>query len=349
MKIEANKKMILTGDLHSQEGIYLNICLEYLDYLDDYAKQHEIKTIVILGDLLNKADKVKSDVFIPIFNRFERFKDDGYEIIVILGNHDVFSLLSNRSLLETFRRFCTVISEPEEIIVDGKIINLVPYTKDQAEIPTVNADYMFTHLSISDFDLGNGMIANSEKVQAFKIDLFSNYEKVFTGHFHKRQEIKNIQYVGSPYQLSFGETGDMNKGFVVFEPATGNEEFVLYKEAPKHLEISYDILKQGIEANKITRKMLENSFLKIKIDKKVEGFSNLKIRLFEEFGVISISPDFISKSGIEATDSKVKIEINSSIYDMVKDFIKSKDFQYFGEKMEQESLIEILEGIKNEV
>lgn len=344
-------KLILTSDLHCDEGIFLNILLEYLDFMDDYAKEHGIKKIFILGDLLNKANNVKSGMFIELFKRFKELKENGYKIYLLLGNHDIFSILGNRSLLETFEEYCTVISTTTQIEIDGIKINLVPYTKEQCDVPTYDADYLFTHLDIATFDLGNGKISNNTEMFSFKPELFAEYKKVFTGHYHRRQKKENIEYIGSPYQLSFGEAGDENKGFVVFDTETETQEFIRYPNAPKFFEIDYETLKEKLDNEVVdekVKKLLKNSFLKIKIDKKIEGFSKFKVKLYDDYGVIDIVPNFIAKSGIEESSS-VDLGLNESVYNMLNNFIANGKFTFADKKIKNENLLSLLKEIENEI
>lgn len=334
-------KLILTGDLHGKDGIYVNILTDYIDYLANYAKKNKIITIVFLGDLLDKANKIRSETFIPIFKKLQELKESGFVMYFILGNHDIYTM-DKDSLVETFSPFGTVIKTEQEFDFDGVKINMCPYTTDEMEVPTVNADYLFTHLPITEFVFDNDMEIKDKN--AFHPDFFSNYKKVFTGHYHKRQEKYNIQYVGSPYQLSFGEAGDTNKGFVVFEPSTGDETFIKYEGAPRYYEIDYDTLvNDGVEEEDV-----KNSFVKILIDKKIENFTKVRNSLYK-IGAIDIVPTFRAPKQELVEDGLTKIEINKPIKEMLQAFIKEKDFFYGKEKLNNDTLLELLEGIENEL
>lgn len=334
-------KLIFTADLHGKDGIYVNILIDYIDYLATYAKKNKINTIVFLGDILHKANKIRNETFIPLFKKLQELKEDGFILIFILGNHDMFTM-NKDSLVETFSPFGTVIKSETQMEFDGIKINLCPYTTDEMEVPTVNADYLLTHLPISEFVFDNDMEIKDKN--AFHPDFFSNYKKVFTGHYHKRQEKYNIEYIGSPYQLSFGEAGDTNKGFVVFEPSTGKEEFIQYKNAPKYYEIDYDTLvNDGVEETDI-----QNSFVKIFIDKKIENFTKVRNSLYK-IGAIDIVPTFRSPSEKILDENLTKVEINKPIKEMLQTFIKEKEFYYGKEKLDNKILIDLLEGIESEL
>lgn len=313
-------KIILTSDLHFKDGLYLQVGLDYLDFLFDYCYNNNINKVAILGDLLEKANKIKNDVFVPLFKKIENAKDSGIEFWFILGNHDITSTVTNSSLLETFERFGHLIKSSETFEFKDVAINMAPYTKDNALVPTVGADYLFTHLAISEFDLGKGRIATEAETQSFPISYFSNYKKVFTGHFHKRQQKENIEYIGSPYQLDFGDIGDYNKGFVVFDIESGEEKFIKYTMAPKFLKYYYDEIWDKINNNKLRECELNNSIVKIIVNKKVDGLAKLKTVLYNNFGVIDIINEFDTPKENFGT-SAIKVEANVSVVKMLEEYI----------------------------
>lgn len=334
-------KMILTGDFHCKDGIYVNICTDYIDYLTIYAKKNGIKTIIILGDILDKASKIHYATFVPLFNKLKEVKDAGFDLYFIVGNHEMYTDRGD-TIIETFSPFGAVIKKAEEFEFDGVKINMCPYTLDRADVPTVDADYLFTHLPIDEFSFDNGMEIKDKS--SFEPSFFSNYKKVYTGHYHRRQKKYNIEYVGSPYQLSFGEAGDTNKGFTVFESSTGNEEFVKYAGAPTYYQIDYDTLvNEGVDPE-----LVKNAFIKIDINKKIENFSKLRNTLYKA-GAIEISPNFKPSVEIDEEDSKVRVEMDKSIEVMLYDFVKTKGFYYGKEKLDNEKMMDMLKEIQSEL
>lgn len=334
-------KLILTADLHCQDGIYVNICIDYIDYLARYAKKNEITKIVILGDIFHKSNKVKYDTFVPLFKKLQELKEMGLELYFIVGNHDIYTM-DGDTIVETFSPFGRVIKSAEEFEFDGIKINMCPYTTDSMEVPTVNADYLFTHLPIDEFCFDNGLELKDKN--SFNPDFFTNYKKVFTGHYHKRQQKYNIEYVGSPYQLSFGEAGDKEKGFVVFEPSTGNEEFVRYTLAPTYMKITYDsLMEEGFDTEEV-----KNSFVKIVIDKKIENFSKIRNVLYKA-GVIDIIPEYEQQKVKSEKENEVKVEMDKPMKDMLLSFISKKEFYYMKEKLDNRKMVEFLQEIESEL
>jgi len=55
-----------------------------------------------------------------------------------------------------------------------------------------------------------------------QVDHFGNFERVFSGHFHLRQQKKNIHYIGNCFPHNFADAGDDQRGMMVLE--WGKEE-----------------------------------------------------------------------------------------------------------------------------
>lgn len=340
------EKIILTADLHIQDGLYCEVGLDYLDYISEYAINNGISKIAFLGDLLDKSSRIKNDMFVPLFKKIDYMKEGGLEMWFIFGNHDITSTVTNSSILEVFEKYGHLVNSIQTYELGNFTINMCPFTKDPSLVPTVNADYLFTHLNIIGFDLGGGRISGEEQ-QAFPISMFSNYKTVFTGHYHKRQAIDNIQYIGSPYQLNFGDVNDFNKGFEVFNLEDGSREFVKYDKAPKFKKYSYDELWDLVKNAKEGDNFLQNSLVKVVVDKKVDNLAKLKTVLYNNFGVIDIVNEFENKK--EDIASETKIDMNISIDVMVKDFLTKIKTNVDGFDINGDELVEKFEEIKGEI
>lgn len=341
-----SNKMILCADLHIQDGLYCQVGLDFLDYLQTYASDNDINKIVFLGDLLDKASRVHNEMFIPFFKKIDELKENGFEMWFILGNHDITSTLTNSSLLEVFEKYGHLVNSIQTYEIGNYTINMCPYTKDENLVPTVNADYLFTHLNISGFIM-TGTRVSGEEQQAFPVSMFSNYRKVYTGHYHKRQEIGNIQYIGSPYQLNFGDAGDFNRGFDVFDADTGEEKFIRYTNAPCFRKYSYDELWKDLKENKISQNELQNNLIRIVVDRKVDELSKLKSILYNEYGVVDVSPEFVKPVDNDINTS-ADITVNTSIYSMLEDYVSKISIERDGFEIKGDELVTILSDLRGE-
>lgn len=322
-------KVLITSDWHIEEGIYTDICINFIDYIIDYCKKNDITHIIIAGDVFEKSSKIKNESFMPLFFKFMEMKDDGFKIYFLLGNHDIFNV-DNDSLVETFAPFGKVIKDFEEVDIDGRIYSFLPYTKKESDIPINGGDVLITHLPIADFTFDNKYHVNEKA--GFPMDTFKNWGVVFTGHFHRPQNKENIVYMGSPYQMNFGEIGQ-KKGFVVFDNDSGDWSREYYTEAPIYLKI---------KAKDFNDVDVSNAFVQIEIEEKLDNYVQLKHLLYEK-GALDISPYFKEASeDILVKEDGSDMNFNTGIVDMMKEYIMNS---ISIEGIKNEKLIELFEKV----
>lgn len=321
-------KIAITSDWHVDEGIYTDICMNYIDFLISYCKEQNIDHIIIAGDVFEKSSKIKNEAFLPLFFKLMEMKDDGFKMFFLLGNHDIFNV-DNNSLVEAFVPFGKVIKDYQEYDINGRTFSFLPYTKREDDIPS-SGDILITHLSIADFAFDNKYHVNEK--MGFPTELFEGWNIVFTGHFHRPQNKKNIVYMGSPYQMNFGEIGQ-DKGFVVFDSDNGDWERIYYNEAPKYVKI---------KARDFDKVNVKNCFVEIEIEEKLDNYVQLKHLLYEK-GAIEVTPCFKEAGDeITITENDTDLNLNSGIVDMMKEYI-SNSISVDGIK--NEKLIEIFERV----
>lgn len=306
-KGENVSKILITSDWHIESGIYTDIGIEYLNFVEDYCKENNIEKIIIAGDLVEKASKIKNDSFKALFFKLFEMKNNGLELIIILGNHDIYTN-DNDSLIEIFSVFGKVIKSPEQMTIYNRQFDMVPYTKREDDLPK-EGDILITHISIADFSFDNNYHVN-EKV-AFAREYFKDFNYVFSGHFHKQQTKDNITYIGSPYQLSFGEEGQ-DKGFIVFDCKTSEWERINYTKAPKYITFN---------AKDYDKQDVKNKFVRVRIKEKLDNFVSLKLLLYER-GAIEVKPSFEEeKEEINISNETDGFDYNADVVKMLEEYI----------------------------
>jgi DNA repair exonuclease SbcCD nuclease subunit len=328
-------KIVLTADWHlnykETNPIFLKVALDYLDYLEFYCIENNIENIFFLGDMLEKSLKIRHDHFVPLYLKLNRLKKRGLKVYMILGNHDIYST-ENDSIVETFEPIVTkVIKDSEVLNLGGRSFTFLSYTKDEKKVP-LSGDILLTHLAIADFEFDNAYHAN--ETISIKRDFFKNFNQVFSGHFHKRQHIDNIWYVGSPYQLNVGEKGQQ-KGFGVLDTTNLDYQFIPYKNAPEFMIIKIE------DFNKVD---VKNKFVYVEIESKIDSFIKLKYILYER-GALGVTPIFKPPKE-DAEIGEVKIDKHlSSIPEISMEYLKNVKI----DGIKNEKLIEMFKRVVEKV
>jgi DNA repair exonuclease SbcCD nuclease subunit len=195
----------------------------YEDVFFPFLVEHEIDTIVHLGDFFDNRTSINFSVLRHANNTFiTPIVENGMKLHLLMGNHDSHynssGELVNTKLLFGNIPNIVVYDEMKEVLFDGMKFLMVPWIfPDQMKeaIETIRlfpADVCCGHFEM----LGVPQEGNNISKSGIETGIFSHFSNVFSGHYHKPSEY----YVGSPYQTKWSEVED-NKRFIVFDTDTG--------------------------------------------------------------------------------------------------------------------------------
>jgi DNA repair exonuclease SbcCD nuclease subunit len=209
-------------------------------------EERNIDTVIHGGDLMdrrkyvnfNTLNTVRREIIEPLMNC-------GVTMHVIVGNHDTYYKNTNdvNSIKELFDEKYEnfhLYEKPETVDFDGMEIAFLPWinTENKEEsldfIKSTSAQWLIGHLELEGYEAMRG-VAYSGGTDP---KTFSRFEQVLSGHFHCRQERGNIIYMGTPYQITFSDSGEA-KGFWILDTATREIEFIDNPECMFY-SLSYD-------------------------------------------------------------------------------------------------------------
>jgi len=188
-------------------------------------EQYGIDTIIHMGDAF---DSRKSIDFVGLdWTRkvvLEPFLK--YKVHLITGNHDVYFKNSNKInspelLLKDYQNIKTY-SEPTEVNIGGLNILLLPWINSENQdksfklIKNTKAKVVMGHLELQGFKVNKNLIMEEHGLEA---NLFSNFKKVFSGHYHTRSDNGTVFYLGNPYEIYWSDVND-TRGFTIFDTET---------------------------------------------------------------------------------------------------------------------------------
>lgn len=257
----------------------------YRDIFFPTLSARRIKKIVHLGDVVDRRKYIN---YVTL-NRFRRMfiepaMDRGIEIDVIVGNHDAPYKNTNdvNSIHELFASTgmdgIKVFSETTVIDYDGLSVLLVPwinsgnYQKSMDLIADTKAQVLFGHLEISGFEMYRGVVSQD----GFDRKIFEKFDVVASGHFHEPSIGSNIRYLGSPYEMSWGDY-DGERGFHIFDTETREFEYVQNPHRMFH-KIWYDDKEDPEQSlTEEISKAVRNTYVKVIVTNKDNPF------LFDKF------------------------------------------------------------------
>ena len=337
--IKQNKALFIS-DLHfgvrsSSDEWRENIKSYFYDFFIPFIKNLKISNpedeyvLIVLGDVFDDRKSINindNELAIDIFEEISSI----ISVIIINGNHDL-AKKTNRgnSSLRSLSNInnLTVIRKPTLITVkpDKKIINkfiaipyLGNYAEENATLRTYSgkAKYAFMHTDISKMKYDNGM----QIVGAVDAELFKG--TILSGHIHKRQESKNVYYIGCPYQLRRSDI-DNQKG--IYQLDIENNEIVFFPNnfSPIFHKIKVEEL---LEMNINDRnKFLRNNYNDIIINEN-------DLRTYKPTDIYDIGNIANAKRMYIAVNKSKKVDIDEnieysemSIEDLINDSINNLD------------------------
>jgi len=187
-------------------------------------KKYKIDTVIHMGDMFDNRkatdywslDWTKRVVLDPLKK---------YKVHAILGNHDIFyknttELNSPMLLLKDYKNI-NVYTKPTTVQVGEQDILFVPWITPESDQETLQAiqntpaKVCMGHLELSGFYVHKG---NMQQYGQDKSP-FQKFDRVFSGHYHTRNDDGKIFYLGNPYQLYWNDFGDI-RGFTIFDTET---------------------------------------------------------------------------------------------------------------------------------
>src|SRR3989304_9462231 len=259
-------RVIIFGDLHihahKKNVSRIDDCLQVLDWVYDIALSNNIKHILFLGDLFHDRQKIDVLVYQKTFETFAKYSKKDVHTYLLIGNHDMY-YADRWNINSTAPLFIIpnvdVISAPTTIHIGGEnrihALDFLPYTSNPIrDLEKLSGgekrEFLGAHMSVDGAKLNSyGSEADvivehdGDMVKVTK-DVFSQWEHVFLGHYHRPQRLaKNIEYVGSPLQLNFGEA-NQEKHICIFDLDTKERQYVKNTFSPKHLLIPQSKIKE---------------------------------------------------------------------------------------------------------
>ena len=204
----------------------------YEDTFFPFLDRHHVDTVVHLGDCFDNRKTI--DYWSLDWAKrhfFDVLQQKGIDLHLIVGNHDIFykESLSVNSPALNLREYDNIAlyTSPETATIKGKDVFMVPW------ICTGNAEQFVSQLdaTAAGICMGHlelaGFYANKDYKCEHGTDPnhFKKFDRVFSGHFHKKSKKGNVTYLGNPYQMFWNDEGE-TRGFHIFDLDTLELEFI---------------------------------------------------------------------------------------------------------------------------
>jgi UDP-2,3-diacylglucosamine pyrophosphatase LpxH len=270
------KRIFFLSDTHL--GVRSN-SIEWIEIIEDYFENFFIPLVkanyqpgdilVHLGDVFDSRNSLNLRVLnvgISVFEKLSVIFKDG--IIIIPGNHDVYTRFSNEiNSLKTLKWIPNVYiyEEPKSVKIGSKNFLMMPWRKDHEEEKTCietlgkGNEYMLCHTDIQ----GMRFNRSTDIQDGCAIDAFKGFKQVYSGHIHYTQRSSNIAMLGCPYQLTRSDAYNA-KGITLLDIASGTETYWENDRSPKFIKMKFTDVVEMSPAK--INALFKNNFVDIYID-----------------------------------------------------------------------------------
>lgn len=242
-------KIVLIGDTHfgahtSSRKMFDRMMEYFTTHVFPYLIDNKIKHVISAGDLFDNRSFTDNYIlfnFNKIFVDF--FETNEINFYSLVGNHDiVFKNSRTPNIQESLFdgcNFCHAIPNEEIREIDNFKVQFTPWVIDEDRDfhdYSRNVDFLIGHFDIT----GMIMEGSITSRHGFDPSLFNKYKHVFSGHYHSKSKYRNIEYLGTPYQLKWSQ--HLTKtGFYTITKERENivTEFIENTISPKYVKLYY--------------------------------------------------------------------------------------------------------------
>lgn len=257
------KKAAIFTDIHfglkSNSQLHNEDCLNFIKWATETAKQNGCETALFLGDWHNNRASINIVTLNYSLQALEYLNDNFESVYFIPGNHDLYYRDKRDIQSVAWAKHLPKVQICNDWFVSGDVV-IAPWlvSVDYKKISKLNGKYMFGHFELPHFYM-NAMVQMPDHSE-LKREHFENFEHVFTGHFHKRQNYKNITYIGNCFPHNYADAADDDRGLCILE--WGQEpQYTAWPDQP-----TYRVLGLGAILNDADKLLKPGMHVRVNID-----------------------------------------------------------------------------------
>lgn len=221
-------------------------CLDFIAWFCAKVKADPgISHVVFLGDFFESRSNISILTLHMAYEGLKMLNDLGLPIIHIVGNHDLYRRSTREihsiALFNEFENF--IVVDKPTMIGDSLFL---PYLFED-EYKTVAAEFKDAKYWYGHLEFKNFMVTGYNTVMKHGPDhrVFNKPKYIFSGHFHKRQALDNVIYIGNVFPLDFGDAGDEERGMMTCDHLTGDVQFENWEDCPKFMKVNLSEILAG--------------------------------------------------------------------------------------------------------
>jgi DNA repair exonuclease SbcCD nuclease subunit len=214
------KKALMFTDIHfglkSNSLVHNQDCESFVDWAIGLGQEQGCETGFFLGDWHHHRASLNLQTLNFSLRSLEKLSRAFDRFYFIPGNHDLY-YRDRRDIhgAEWARHIPNIIVvndwfQDEDVVIAPWLVG-----DDHKRIPELSARYVLGHFELPHFKM-NAMVEMPDHGE-LQAEHFDGVGEVFSGHFHLRQQRRNINYIGNAFPHNFADAGDDKRGCTIVQ------------------------------------------------------------------------------------------------------------------------------------
>jgi len=344
-------KCAVFSDIHfgkkSNSKTHNRDCINFLVWFCERVKEDsEIDHIIFLGDWNENRSALNIETLKYSYIGAKLINNLGLPVFFVVGNHDLYHRHTREvhSVLpfNEFKNF-VVIDEPtivEGIGNTGALFCPFLFHKEYPSLTKfLNYETWWGHFEFRGFMISGyaGVVMhNGPDLRDFK-----GPKHIVSGHFHKRQQMSQVTYIGNTFPMDFGDAGDYKRGMMKYDHKKDKMVFIDWKDCPKYINTTLS----NILENNIT--LIPKMSVKCTVDVPITFEESYKIRevLIKKYNLRDFTLEESSKINEAMTETEVSVEWDEVRGTGVNDLVLQMLNEIDSEHINNQTLINIYQKI----
>ena len=191
-------------------------CANFVDWFISKAKEENCETCFFLGDWNHHRASINIHTLQFGLQALEKLNDNFERVFFIPGNHDLYYRDRRDIHSVEWAKHLPNVQIVNDFYSEGDVC-FSPWLvqDDYKKIPKLNGKYLFGHFELPRFYM-NAMVEMPDHGE-INASQMTGFDKVFSGHFHKRQSLANVWYIGNAFPHNYADAGDDARGMMMLE------------------------------------------------------------------------------------------------------------------------------------
>ena len=232
------------ADSHNQH------CDSFIDFACEKAKQQKVDHIIFMGDWYENRNAINVSTINWAYNGAKKLNNLGIPVYFIVGNHDMYTKV-NRDVYATvdYKEFDNfhIIDQPviEPNIGNGVLLCPFLFHEEYSKLKQYDVEYAYGHFEF------NGFVVTGDNIKFTggpNHTEFTRFKRIFSGHFHKRQQSGNMIYIGNTFPMDFSDANDFERGVAIHDNEKDTITYFDWAECPKYISTTLsEIVNETVE------------------------------------------------------------------------------------------------------